>query len=534
MRMARRLAFKTLWPDCGFAFIKTALKLPSSQSPRALPPRRSGSKRARQKGTERGYYLLAGLLFLALIPRVLPDATAPERAHFVPESAYWVWHRPAPLAPAEDSELRRQAVGTLFWRVGELEIREGEWTWKAPPLAAATLAPGFRVVPVVRLASEAKMPFTPDHVAGLARSLRIVAAESGEIQIDFDCPDRLLDSYASALRGLRSAVPRISITALSHWPRLPGFAALSRSVDEIMPMFYDMQADPTGAGPETPPPPILDPAQVETALRTWSACPIPWRAGLPVFARLTVFDSTGLSRGQIPNWSWDDFCFHKDLRTLAPTRLGVTLFRAVADARVAAIPVKAGEIVVSRFTDRSALAQTVLGAAASGAKGIVFFRLPDDNDPAGASLRDLGALASAGHAHLILRQSAEEQLELVNDSPFDLPPRLSGGKGDRDRGYALEIDAPAPVFREALAGDFWRVAAHANPEAEKPTPTLVPLATRLTFWFSQLRAGASLRTGLLQLAPDGRLGGVRYRIIPCEGTAAWKSISLPGTPSIPP
>jgi hypothetical protein len=269
-------------------------------------------------------------------------------------------------------------------------------------------------------------------------------------------------------------------------------------------------------------------------MKAWSACPIPWRAGLPVFARLTVFDHTGLSRGQIPNWSWEDFCFHKDLRTLAPTRLGVTLFRASADARVAATPVSADEIVVSRFTDRSALARTAALAPAAGAKGVVFFRLPDETDPAGPSLRDLGALTSSAAPHLILRRSAEEQLELVNDSAFDLPPRLSGEKSDRDRGYALEIDAPAPVFREALAGDFWRVAAHANPESKKPVPTIVSLATRLTFWFSQLRAGGSLRTGLLQLAPAGTLDGVRYRIVHSEGTAEWKPISLTETRATPP
>ena len=35
---------------------------------------------------------------------------------------------------------------------------------------------------------------------------------------------------------------------------------------------------------------------------------------------------TGVSRGQIPNWLWEDFCFHKSLHTLAPTGLGVTLY----------------------------------------------------------------------------------------------------------------------------------------------------------------------------------------------------------------
>ena len=135
----------------------------------------------------REIHWLFGVLFLSLIPRAFPDTIAPERS-------YWVWHRRAPLTPAEDSELRRQGVKTLFWHVGEMEIRGGEWTWKAPPLATASLAPSFRVVPVARLASEAKTPFTPDRVAGLARSLQGLAAESGEAQIDFDCPDRLLDS----------------------------------------------------------------------------------------------------------------------------------------------------------------------------------------------------------------------------------------------------------------------------------------------------------------------------------------------------
>ena len=94
-------------------------------------------------------------------------------------------------------------------------------------------------------------------------------------------------------------------------------------------------------------------------MRAWRGCPIPWRAGLPTFARLTVFDQTGLSRGQIPNWTWDDFCFHKGLITLAPTRQGVTLFRATVDTKVAATPIKSGEMIVSRFTDRAALSSVV-------------------------------------------------------------------------------------------------------------------------------------------------------------------------------
>lgn len=441
------------------------------------------------------------------------------------ERSYWVWHRAKPLGAEESAELERQEVKTLFWSVGEMENRGGAWRWKTPPLAVEAVAPRFHVVPVVRLTSEGKTPFAAEAMPALVEKLKAVAPGAGEVQLDYDCPDRLLGVYAAALGEIRRTIPRVSITALAHWPRLRDFAALTRNVSEIAPMFYDMQADPTGVGPDAPPPPILDPDRVAAALADWSACAIPWRAGLPTFARLTVFDRTGLSRGQIPNWSWEDFCFHKSLRALGPTRLGVTLFRADGDARVAATRVAQGEIVASRSTDRAALAQSVERAREAGAAGVVFFRLPDGGDPAGWSLTDLENFAAHALPRLILRQCAGDQLELVNDSPFDLAPRLAGEKDDRDRGYALELDAPAPVFREALAGDFWRVTSHANPDAKTPKPVAVPLATRLTFWFGDLRAGAARRTGLMQLAPGATFAGVRYRILNCEGAAAWKPVT---------
>lgn len=446
---------------------------------------------------------------------------------------YWVWHRSTPLTLAERAELAGQEVKTLFWNVGEMTNRSGAWRWKAPPRSLTGLAEGFRVVPVVRLTSDRQKPFTPEALAGLGAELKSLVGEAGCVQLDFDCPDRLLSDYATALRVIRGVVPHLSITALAHWPRLPAFAALTREVEEIVPMFYDLQADPTGVNASAPPPPLLDPAQLETMLRLWSTCSIPWRAGLPTFARLTVFDHTGLSRGQIPNWTWDDFCFHKSLHTLTPTLLGVTLFQADADTRVASTPITKDDIVASRFTDRPALAQAVKQAREAGAAGIVFFRLPDGSDTGGWSLSDLARLASPDKPRLILRRASGDQLELVNDSPVDLAPRLSGEKSARDRGYALEIDAPAPLFREALAGDFWRVTSHARPDTKEPAAVAVPLATRLTFWFSQLGAGATLRTGLLQLAPGASVENLRYRVPHCEDAADWKPVQFV-TPAISP
>ena len=469
----------------------------------------------------------------SLAPALLALAALLLTTAWSAEFDYWVWHRAIPLTARERAELATQNVERLFWNVGEMENRTGTWAWKAAPRGLANVADGFQVVPVVRLTSRSNDPFAPAALSGLCAALRGVAGESGRVQIDFDCPDRLLGEYAEALQVARKSVPHLSITALAEWPQKPGFKALTESVEEIAPMFYDLQRDPTGVSASAPPPPLLDPKQVAGALREWSTCPIPWRAGLPTFARLTVFDRSGLSRGQIPNWNWDDFCFHKSLRALAPTKLGVTLFRADADTRVSATPIAKDEIVASRFTDRAALAKAATLAREAGASGILLFRLPDGSDPSGWSLGDLGRLASRERPRLVLRQTSAEQLELVNDSPFDLEPRLSGEKGDRDRGYALEVDATAPLFREALAGDFWRVTSHARPDSPQPAAVAVPLATRLTFWFSQLRAGGRLQTGLLQLAPGARIENLRYRVVGCDGAGAWKAIESTTSPTPP-
>jgi hypothetical protein len=86
-------------------------------------------------------------------------------------------------------------------------------------------------------------------------------------------------------------------------------------------------------------------------------------------------------------------------------------------------------------------------------------------------------------------------------------------------GYALEIEAPTPIFREAQPGDFASVNAFAG---EKPAK--VPFATRLRFQFAQLRAKENMRTGLIQLAPGADFKQARYRIVNIEGAPPWRSL----------
>jgi hypothetical protein len=438
------------------------------------------------------------------------------------ETAFWVWQRSEPLSEAERAELSAQGVRTIYWQTGELENAGETWRWKARFALPSSGSGGLRFVPVVRLDSRERSPFSPASLEALCGALSTVTKGAEELQIDYDAPDRLVDEYAWALKKIHALVPKLGITALPGWSRSPTLRVLESSVDDLLPMLYDFEPDPVVEG--SAPLPLLVPEKLERSLEEWSHCRIAWSAGLPSFARVTLFDPSGKLRGHIRDWSWDDLCFNKSLATLRATALGVTVFKAQAATRVTNTPVKVDQLLAMRWPDRAGLIRVIDRVKKTNARGLVFFRLPDSTAPSGWSLRQLGHLDAT--PHLVLRQAGTPaQLELVNESDADLEPRLSGANSRRDfdRGYALELDAPAAFFRDAQEGDFWRVLGQVDPDNARRT-VAVPLATRLTFWFSHLRARQSLRTGLIQLAPGANLDQIRYRIRNATGDSVWKNI----------
>jgi hypothetical protein len=436
------------------------------------------------------------------------------------ETAFWVWQRSEPLSERERAELSAQGVRTIYWQTGDLENVGETWRWKARFALPAPGSGGLRFVPVVRLESRERSPFSPASLEALCGALSTVTKGADELQIDYDAPDRLIEEYARALKKIHTLVPKLGITALPGWSRTPTLRVLESNVDELLPMLYDFEPDPVVAG--AAPLPLLVPEKLERSLEEWSHCRIAWSAGLPSFARVTLFDPSGKSRGHIRDWSWDDLCFNKSLATLRPTELGVTLFKAHPATRVTNTPVKMDQLLAVRWPDRAGLIRVIDRVKKTNARGLVFFRLPDSTAPSGWSLRQLGHLDAT--PHLVLRKAkTPAQLELVNETDADLEPRLSSAQsqGDLDRGYALELDAQAAVFRDAQEGDFWRVLGQAE---DARRTVAVPLATRLIFWFSHLRARQSLRTGLIQLAPGANLDQIRYRVRNATGDSVWKNI----------
>jgi hypothetical protein len=273
--------------------------------------------------------------------------------------------------------------------------------------------------------------------------------------------------------------------------------------------------------------PLIDVDKLAAQIESWRGCRIPWFAGLPNFARVSVFNRQGASRGHLRAWDWGAVCFNPTLSLRALPGPGVTLFNVATDTVVANTPVTTNEIIVCRLPDLSHLAQAIASAEKAGAVGVAIFRLPGEGSQGGWSLRQMETLLrerKAGEPQLRLRR-VSNGLELANISGSDLPPRLAGKGGPLDRGWQLEIEASgSAAFREASPGEFANVFGHVDPDAPEPKPVPIPFAQRLTYWFAALRSGESRQTGLLQLAPGVDSSLLRWRIPNSPKNSQWQPI----------
>jgi hypothetical protein len=451
-----------------------------------------------------------------LILSIATASSAIAMAASAQDIRYWVWQRDDPLDEQELTELAAQKIDTIYWQAGELENIGETWRWKARFNFPSSEAAHIRFVPVVRLVSHERHPFSNASVTALLASLSAVSAKHDELQLDYDAPDRLLADYAGALNRIHGLVPRLTIAALPHWSRADYLNLLEPNVDELLPMLYDFEAEPILK--DQSPLPLISPQKISRLIESWRACRKPWRAGLPVFARLSVYDVNQKLRGQIRNWNWDELCFNWSFNLANGGQFGASILRATRSISIANTPIHPGDEVIAREVDRSALRDAISAALRARAQGVVFFRLPDySTASSGWSLHQLGHL-EAGPRLILRKPDDSETLELSNVGDGDLEARFSISEAEPS-GYALEIDAATPIFREAQPGDFVNVNAFAGEKQAK-----VPFATRLRFQFAQLRAKENLRTGLIQLAPGADFRQTRYRISNTKGDPSWKSL----------
>jgi hypothetical protein len=434
--------------------------------------------------------------------------------HSAPVS-YWVWQRPDPLNQEEIRVLEQSGINELYWQYGTLTCRDGKWIWKEryglPPSSINVGSPVL--VPVIRL--EPLQQFTPSEFLSLISELDQLARSRNctFLQLDYEAPDRLLPVYKDFLRELKSRHYswHLSITALAHWSRFArDFEGL---VDEIAPMFYDL-----GSGHEHLSkgrlPAMICPETIDQIL-AWKNCPVSWKAGLPSFCRVSLVDRSGITRGNIRGFHLEEIWFSPFLKPEGPTTGGETVFLVLENGSIGDTPIHKGERVVVREPTFEGLNTLRNAASRAGASGVIFFHLPKRGDGSCLSVRALCS-DGAGVPRLTVQKIENGCIRLVNSSDIDLLPAATVDS----RGYALALRGPVGSWREAVSGDFARVttdrAGSCTVGDEIP-----PCAEEIYFWFSQLPAGGTLTSGLLQSASSS---GISFRILNISPDSPWQPL----------
>jgi len=196
------------------------------------------------------------------------------------EVGYWYWRHSSPDAGPVASRWTPDVVYVQVGNMSRSGLDESQWPARLPP--ARSYIATWR-------SDEAGPPdgaLAPALAAAFER-LQAQAAHAGQrvvgLQLDVDCPTRLLPAYADFVRSLRPCMHghgRVSVTALLDWfEKGTQVRDLLAGVDEYVPQFYDARA--RGPGAE-----ISEPIDAPRWAPVFNGLGTPYRIGLSMFGRI--------------------------------------------------------------------------------------------------------------------------------------------------------------------------------------------------------------------------------------------------------
>jgi hypothetical protein len=309
-------------------------------------------------------------------PRVIPHAFYLWQYEWTPAVAE---------AVADSIKLAPDSLYIIAGEVGGSMAPQPDWA-----ALKAVLPPTAQVIPVIRVhGTKAKQIETAP--GALARELRVLigglrgaAMSAGidlrEIQLDLDCPERLLPAYAQFLHGLKPQLSglRLSITAIPCHMENSSFAAVAKVADGYTLQVHGVQFPKTIDDSAS----IMDSTIARRAIIAAERLGIPYRLAMPTYAYRFVFGSDGKCRGILQPFS------------PPPESRGNTVRTIAAD------PVAVLEIYQFACHTR-------------GCSGITWFRLPVKGDDA---CWELAAIAAIRAGRPVDRGLRTEWLPAANDT----------------------------------------------------------------------------------------------------------------------
>jgi hypothetical protein len=254
----------------------------------------------------------------ALLLLILPVAgcrTQPPTPPSGFRTAIWQWHAPFAGVPAD------LPVDDVYVRAATLSF-DGE---RLVPTLPQRFERGERrpVSLVLNFDAGAARHFgelPEDQVATVAAEAFLAARRAAErqgtqvrgLQLDLDCPARLLPKYARVCRVIRSKVPKatLSVTGLVSWIGDDRLRDLVAAVDEFVPQFYEGRL-PQRFEADVP---VSDHRDYASVMETLARLGKPYRIGVAAYGQVLLYDARGRLAGVSRGLSLADAFRHPSLR----------------------------------------------------------------------------------------------------------------------------------------------------------------------------------------------------------------------------
>ncbi len=218
------------------------------------------------------------------------------------EVSLWYWHSPFCLTKQEAASLNAMGVRRMFVRAGTISA-SGEAValtmpqeWLASPDAPnlhlvfaldSGAARRFEELPNRSIAACVAESFALQRKAAERVGLRVEG-----LQIDFDCPTRLLPKYAELLGEVRRSLAgpvTLSITALPTWYTSRDMRRLVQQTDFYSPQFYETQIGRELADVH----PVSDLRALEKGMAAAQRLGKPFYVGIPAYGHAFMYDDRG-------------------------------------------------------------------------------------------------------------------------------------------------------------------------------------------------------------------------------------------------
>jgi hypothetical protein len=445
------------------------------------------------------------------------------------ETSFWYWHQPFRLNERESARLRGLGVREMFVRAGTFRWDAGAENIRLTlPQVWKTPATSFRVHLVFNadyalIRRFEKIPeetFRVAFVEGIRREqdrAKAAGVDVAGIQIDFDCPTRLLPRYARLLSGLRTELIDeglvFSISMLTTWFTSRDFDSLLTAVDFYVPQFYEAVTprEYTGLGTF---PTISSDSALRRGLKAAGRRRASFYAGIPVYGHALVFDDRGRLRGAYHDSGAVEALRRPDFRLTDTTlRNDESLLEFIGSGSA-----KGFHIVYDLPTPEmlARCRETVQAERPRNCRGMILFRYPEEGETQTVPLPALETVLAGRspapdirvsartrrHAPWQMIESGEQDADAGRSHVLLLTVENVGDGGTRvaPDGVELLLYLDHPGLTDIEPGGF----DSAEPFAGEPGARSSLLrADGLRLRLGYLAPGASVTAGPFVLPPDG-------------------------------